>query len=105
MATILWSSKNDGDTIAGGSFNPASDTLQIDDPNISAAGMIIDGDPEAVTPFITLSFGGKTVTVEMNPLSATTSNITFADGSMLLVGDNTTGTVNDDAANTLVGGS
>ena len=33
----------------------------------------------------------------------TTSNVAFADGSRVIIGDNTTGTTNDGLANTLTG--
>ena len=101
MATFLWSNLTNGQVIT--TFNPAVDVLRFDDDTISAADVSIDSN-DLLTVAI-LSYGGKTVTIQMNPLATTSTNVTFADGSMLLVGDNTTGTVNDDAANTLVGGS
>jgi serralysin len=103
MATLNWSSLTNGQVIT--TFNPASDTLHFDAAAISAGDVVADGEVETPPFFIRLSYGGKTVTVEMNPLMATSTNITFADGSMLLVGDNTTGTASDNAANTLIGGA
>jgi Ca2+-binding RTX toxin-like protein len=57
--------------------------------------------PGATTNF---TFGGKTVMLQTDLKSITTTNVTFDDGSLLIVGDNTTGTANDDAWNTLTGG-
>ncbi len=94
----LWSELTDGQVIS--SFNPASDVLRFDDATISAAAVRID--PNA--PVAIFSYGGKTVTFDMSPLSITTTNITFDNGSLLLLGDNSTGLANDNAANTLAGG-
>jgi len=106
MATYLWSSLTDGQTIA---FNPTVDVLHIDDPTKSAAdiyALVVSMD---LSHFSLNDFGlnrdqDKTVTLQVDPRMVTQTNITFADGSVLLIGDNTTGTINDDSANTLVGG-
>lgn len=104
MATFLWSALTNGQVITG--FDVDNDILSFTDAAISAADLRIDGndEPEDGAIFTSLSFGGKTVTIGMSPIAAATSNIVFADGSRLLVGDNSTGTANDDGANTLIGG-
>jgi Ca2+-binding RTX toxin-like protein len=103
MAIYNWSALTNGQTIA--TFDPNVDLLIFDDASISAANVFVDGDSAPPDPFLSFSYGGKTVIISVDPLSATTTNVTFANGSQLLLGDNTTGTVNDDNANTLTGGS
>ncbi|MGH9260719.1 MAG: calcium-binding protein, partial [Acidimicrobiales bacterium] len=103
----LWSTLSDGQSIA---FDPSQDQLVFDDPAISAASLTVDANTEAIPPLTIFSFGGKTVTLFTLPYALTTTNITFADGSLLIIGDNTTAVpttpdVADGAANTIVGGS
>jgi len=100
MTTFNWMSLNDGDVIA---FDPLVDIFQFNDATISAADIGVNGDTETLPPLTFLSFGGKTVTLQVNPLMLTTTNVTFADGSRIFIGDNTTGTTADDMDNTLVG--
>ncbi len=99
MATYLWSTLVNGRVISP--FDPNVDVLRFDDTSISAAavyGDFYDSSPTVNgSRAFTLTYGGKTVTVQMNPQSITTSNVIFGNGSRLLVGDN--------AANTLTGGS
>src|SRR6476659_4789937 len=99
MATYLWSSLSNLQNI--GTFNPDVDVLRFDDPTVSAASVVVSGN---ATQSI-FSYAGKTVGLGMNWYSITTTNITFDDGSLLIVGDNTSGTVNDDADNALIGGN
>ncbi|OGA68839.1 MAG: hypothetical protein A3G83_15695, partial [Betaproteobacteria bacterium RIFCSPLOWO2_12_FULL_68_20] len=99
MTTYNWTALIDGQNIV---FDPLVDVLNFNDAGIQAAAVtvVLGG-----TTSLTLSYPGKTVTLLMNPLSATQTNIVFADGSKLLIGDDATGTANDDAANTLTGGA
>ncbi|MEO5630734.1 MAG: calcium-binding protein, partial [Nitrospiraceae bacterium] len=97
MALINWSTLVDGDVVA---FNPLVDKLQFDDLAISAAGVVLDLSGGITSVF---SVGGKTVTVNTAAATLTSTNVTFDDGSLLLVGDNTTGTVNDGGNNTRTG--
>jgi Ca2+-binding RTX toxin-like protein len=99
MATFDWTSLNDGDVLAP--FDPDADILNFDDAGISAAALLIDTSGSDLV----ISFEGKTVTVQMAPHSATSTNVTFADGSVLLIGDDTSGTASDNAANILIGGN
>jgi len=106
MAIYFWSSLTDGQTIA---FNPAVDVLHIDDPAKSAADLFALVLSTDLTQFTLNDFDvnqdlDKTITLRADPRAVTQTNITFADGSVLLIGDNTTGTANDDSANTLTGG-
>ena len=81
-------------------FNPLVDKLRFDDLAISAASVVLDLSTGITSVF---SVGGKTVTVNTAPATLTSTNVTFADGSLLLVGDNTTGTANDGGNNTSTG--
>src|SRR5688572_24603346 len=101
MATYLWSTLADGTVIAP--FDPSADALQFDDVSISAADVSIQ--PHSGSASTVFSYGGKTVTLAMDPRSATTSNVVFANGSVLLVGDLTIDIVQDDATNHISGGS
>ena len=93
--THRWSTLANGQTI--GVFNPDSDALRFDRLLISAA------DVNVAAGSIVFGYGGKTVTVAMDLAAATTGNVRFDNGSLLLIGDNSSATVNDDAANTLNG--
>ena len=97
MATYQFSALADGQQI---SFNPAVDILRFDQTAIAAADVLV----AAVGANLRISVGSKDVLLtNVSSLQLATSNITFADGSRLLFGDNTTGTANDNAANSLVG--
>ncbi|MBL8698540.1 MAG: choice-of-anchor L domain-containing protein [Alphaproteobacteria bacterium] len=94
MATYVFSQRA-GTAIA---FKPGVDVLQVDVGD--AASLHID----VVGSSLVLSLGGQSVTLSKTGLNRlTTSNITFSDGSALLVGDNLATTKNDAAANTLTG--
>src|SRR5262249_42901941 len=100
MATIAWSSLVDGQEVA---FDPDNDSFVFDDTSISAAdGHIDSNETLSVTQF---SHDGKTITLDVNPFALTTTNCTVSNGSLLLAGDDATGTPGDDSANTLTGGS
>ncbi|HEY2335882.1 MAG TPA: hypothetical protein VGI18_00760, partial [Burkholderiales bacterium] len=97
MATYQFSALSDGQAI---SFNPDTDVLNFDQTTIAAAdvGAATEG------ANLRISVGDKDVlltNVSLPQIAVT--NLTFADGSDFLVGDNTTGTSNDDLANSLTG--
>jgi Ca2+-binding RTX toxin-like protein len=77
----------------------AGDVLYFDDPAISAADITLDGTdgPPAFTGF---TVAGKTVILDVAPLSLSSDEVTFADGSLLLIGgqgsDTQTGGNGDD---------
>jgi len=100
MTTYNWSALTNGQSIA---FDPAQDTLHIDDPSISA--LLVAFTFSQISHTSTFTFSGKSITLQTDLKTITTSNFTFADGSLWLVGDDTTGTLNDDGPNTLVGGN
>jgi Ca2+-binding RTX toxin-like protein len=105
VTTYNWSTLANGQTIS--TFDPHVDVLNFDDLTISAADVFLDGndEDEAAVPFTSFSYGGKTVTVNVNGFSLTTNSLVFANGSFILVGDNTPDTVKDFGRNTLVGGN
>src|SRR5215217_3781378 len=98
MATFLWSTLVNGRVI--NPFNPNADVLRFDSAAISAADVTIQGSSTSV-----FAFGGKTVTLQSPLFSTTTTNVRFDNGSVLLVGDNTTGTAADNTGRTVTGGA
>ncbi|HYC46849.1 MAG TPA: tail fiber protein [Burkholderiales bacterium] len=91
----LWSTLVDG---AGLAFTPAAHMLLFDDGSISASDVGVSSGS------VILTDGDKTVTLVTDLRSITTSNVQFADGSVLAVGDNTTATAFDDGGNLISGG-
>jgi len=100
VATILFSTLTHNQTI---SFDPLADVLSFDDAGLSAGQLSLDYAPDHTWNSFTLS--GKTIFFDgiVNLAQLTTCNVLFANGSQLLVGDNTTGTASDADANTLIG--
>ncbi|HYC49361.1 MAG TPA: tandem-95 repeat protein [Burkholderiales bacterium] len=92
----LWTQLVNGQVI-GDPFDAAVDKLRFDDAAISAADVKVGESP------LIFSHGGKTVTVQMNIASITTTNVFFDDGSLLVVGDNTTATAADSGNNSITG--
>jgi Ca2+-binding RTX toxin-like protein len=100
VTVYLWSALSNGELIEA--FAPAVDELRFDDPAIVAALV------ETTTPASSVSlftYGGKTIALHSAPATLTSTNITFADGSILLYGDNRTGTTGDDQGDVLTGGT
>lgn len=98
MTTYLYSNLSDGDSLA---FDPFVDVLSFDLITVSAAsvqltqsdfGLVLNADNKSIT----------LLNVSLAQLSAT--HITFADGSKLLVGDDSPSFSFDDSANFLYGG-
>lgn len=111
MTTYLWSALTDGQVIA---FDPLVDVIQFDDSSISAGDRsiiyalesgwelrVFDNANPALNKIVTIVSG----TAYQGFRQITDTNVVFANGSTLLIGDNTTGTAGDDAANTLTGTS
>ncbi len=90
---------NDGDT---STFNPASDVLQFD---VGTAALGISYDSGFTN--VTFTLNGKAVKLPpaVSVMQLTTTNLIFADGSWLMVGDNLVSTTDDGNANTLIAGS
>src|SRR5947207_294688 len=94
MATLNYSELQDGESY---SFDPFNDVLSIDIA-IPAAQLIIFGSAD-----VTLSAGGKTVTL-LTPISSlSSSHILFTDGTFLMIGDNSPDSSEDGLSGTLVG--
>ena len=97
MTVYSWTALANNKTL---SFAPLTDVLRFDDPSISAASVTVTWTGAAS---VSLSFGGKTISLLGDVKTLTTSNLTFADNSLLIFGDNTTGVVNDDGDNSSSG--
>jgi D-alanyl-D-alanine carboxypeptidase len=74
------------------SFDPRGETLQIDAASAASAQLGTGGGFEA-------SFGAATLELPLDLKSVTSKNVTFADGSVLIVGDNKVSARHDDMAN------
>jgi Ca2+-binding RTX toxin-like protein len=99
VATFLFSALSDEQAI---SFDPGADVLTFDQTAIAAADIRVSvaGSNLVVSHPAT----GKDVTLlNVSPLQLATSNVTFADGSQLLFGNNSPSTAADNGANTLRG--
>jgi len=103
MATYTFSALSDGAAIA---FDPIQDDLVFDQPSISAADLAITAEGDGVRVLVASGAqAGKSVLLQdVSLLQLATSNVSFANGSALLFGDNSTAQ-NDDAANRLTGGA
>jgi Ca2+-binding RTX toxin-like protein len=97
MAVFNWTALTNNQSIA---FNPNVDVLNVNDPNLFATDVSLS--TSATTVSITMN--NKTVTLQTDRRSLTTTNVTFSDGSLLVIGDNTTATTADDGDNTMTGG-
>jgi Ca2+-binding RTX toxin-like protein len=99
MAVFQFSALSDGQAIT---FNPNADVLRFDQTSIAAADIRVTTVGSNIQ--VTYTAAGKDVTLlNVSPLQLSITNITFADGSRLLFGDTTSGTLNDNAANTING--
>src|SRR5919202_1745235 len=102
MAVYTFSALSSGQAIT---FDPNADVLNFDQTAISAANLGVT--PEGSNSRITILSGtdaGKTIVLQnTSPLQLATSNVTFANGSAVLFGDNSPSTANDDLANALSG--
>ena len=103
--TTNWSMLGTTQKIA---FDPTKDILFFDDPSISAANLSINftvsiyGLAFPVGETVTLSYGGKSITLATGVNTLTRSSITFANGSQLVIGDDLVAN-GDDGANVING--
>ncbi|MEP7300749.1 MAG: hypothetical protein ABI699_04415, partial [Caldimonas sp.] len=100
MADVLFSSIANGSTIA---FDPATDVLVFDEPSITAASLTVSHAPDFTAVGFFAGATGFTLPAAVSLMQLTTGNVAFADGSRLVVGDDSTN-ANDLAANSLVAG-
>ena len=100
MATYRFDELADGQAI---SFNPNTDVLLFEG---EYSAQYVRATPDGANLRLSIVYLDKEVVLNnVSPLQVTSSNIQFVDGSKILFGDNTTGTANDNAANSLVGTS
>ena len=99
MAVYQFSALADGQAI---SFNAAADQLRFDQATIAVAAVAIATEGGNLR----LTAGGKSVVLSNTALPQLAgSNVSFASGGLLLVGDNNFGTAGDAGGNALNGGS
>jgi Ca2+-binding RTX toxin-like protein len=101
MAIYTFSALSDGQSIA---FNPAEDDLVFDQTAISAADLkvVAEGSGTRIEVIAGAQAGKDILLQNTTPLQLATSNISFANGSALLFGDNAVAQ-NDNADNALFG--
>jgi len=97
MAVFNWTTLSNNQSIA---FNPLADVLNVNDPAASAADVSLS----VGTGSTRITLAGKTITLQTDSKTLTTTNVMFVDGSLLVVGDNTIATGTDDLDNVLTGG-
>jgi Ca2+-binding RTX toxin-like protein len=104
MAVYQFSALSDGQAI---DFVPTADVLRFDQSVIAAADLrftAVGGDTRIEV--VSGSFAGKDVLLlDTTPLQISETNVTFADGSKLLIGNQRSSTTDDNSANSLVGTS
>ncbi|BBL73132.1 beta strand repeat-containing protein [Methylomagnum ishizawai] len=97
MATYHFSSLSNNQTLA---FKPAVDTLVFDIAGLDAATGTLA--PSGANLLVT--YAGKTLVLANTTLDQVSSaRFSFANGSKLLIGDNSSGTAGDSLSNALVG--
>ena len=104
MAVYQFSALSDGQSL---SFDAASDRLNFDQTSIAAGDLTLvqEGTDLRVLVKSGPVAGKDIVLVGTDPTEIATSNFTFADGSVALVGDNSPLNTNDHGANLLNGGA
>jgi Ca2+-binding RTX toxin-like protein len=102
MAVFQFSALSDGQVI---SFNPTADVLNFDQTAIAAADLRVTFDgPGVRVSVVNGTQAGKDVFLQdVVPQHLSINNVTFANGSRLLLGDASSSNANDNAANTLTG--
>jgi Ca2+-binding RTX toxin-like protein len=101
MAVFRFSALSDGQSLV---FNPTADVLNFDQTTVAAADLRVTQVGSNIRiDVVSGTQTGKDVTLQnVSPLQLATTNVTFADGSKLLFGDNFTAQ-NDNLANSLTG--
>src|SRR3954466_12234424 len=101
MAVFQFSALSDGQSLA---FNPSADVLNFDQTTIAAADLRVTQVGSNIRiDVVSGPQTGKDVTLQnVSPLQLAPTNVTFADASRLLFGDNSTAQ-NDNLANSLTG--
>src|SRR5678815_2295118 len=101
MAVFQFSALSDGQSLV---FNPNADVLNFDQTTIAAADLrVTQVGTNTRVEVVSGPQTGKDVTLtNVSQLQLATTNVTFADASKLLFGDNSTAQ-NDNLANSLTG--
>src|SRR3954467_3225620 len=101
MAVFQFSALSDGQSLV---FNPNADVLTFDQTTVAAADLRVTQVGSNIRiDVVSGTQVGKDVTLQsVSPLQLATTNVTFADGSRLLFGDNSTAQ-NDNLASSLTG--
>lgn len=98
MAIFLFSALSNGATIA---FNPVNDILKFDSSTIAAASVAVSS-PN--TSSVLFSAAGKVIRLDgLSLAQVSVTNVTFADGSRMLVGDGSVATSSDELGTTISG--
>ena len=99
MVQYAWSSLSNNQSIT---FNPSTDKLSFSDITISPTSISLSWTGSSS---FTMAYSGKAVTLLTDIKAVTTSNVTFASGGLLIIGDNSIGATSDDFGNSLYGSS
>ena len=104
MAVYQFSTLSDGQSI---SFNPTADRLNFDQTTIAAGDLTLAQEGNDLRLLVKSGplAGKDVVLLSMDPSKLATSNLTFADGSLALIGDNAPVLANDHLGNALTGGA
>jgi Ca2+-binding RTX toxin-like protein len=97
VAVYQFSALSDGQAI---SFNPNADTLNFDQTAISAADVRVSAQGTGIH---ISAFGKDVLLLNSQVTQLTTGNVTFANGSRLVFGDNATAQTADNGSNSLAG--
>ena len=98
MTVYNWSALTNNQQIV---FYPSTDQLNFDLSTISAASVSMSW---ASAPSVTFTYSGQSITLMGTEVKTlTTTNITFANSSVFVIGDNTLGVSADDSVNILTG--
>jgi Ca2+-binding RTX toxin-like protein len=104
MAVYQFSALSDGQAI---SFNASVDRLNFDQTTIAAGDLTLEQTGSGLRVMVKSGpvAGKDVVLLNTDFINIATSNFTFADGSLALVGDNQPSNVSDHAGNALAGGA
>src|ERR671930_2733184 len=102
MAVYTFSALSNG---PANTVNPTADVLNFDQTAISAANLQVElqGSDSRITVLSGTDAGKSITLLNTGPPQLATSNVTFANGSALLFGDNSSGTAGDEVANSIDG--
>src|SRR4051812_11360624 len=100
MSTYLWTALTNNQVVA---FDPSADVLRFDSTVILAVDVVVQSDATAGTT--TFTYNGKTVTLQTDLYTLTTTNVAFDAPTDLIVGDNSVSTAGDNSGVVMTGGA